>query len=84
MPTSRNYRTHRHSPYDARYNELTRVNASHFLVIDFSDGGGERFAVATPRFREIAQRTLSLPFIHPGGIFKRRGEHLHDAGRQLV
>jgi hypothetical protein len=28
--------------------------------------------------------SLSLPFIHPGGIFKQRGEHLHDAGRQLV
>jgi len=28
--------------------------------------------------------TLCLPFIHPGGIFKRSGEHIHDAGRQLV
>jgi hypothetical protein len=51
-------------------------------VADFLDHGDLTITGPLCDFRY--KRWVSLPFIHPGGIFKRRGEHLHDAGRQLV
>ena len=52
-------------------------------------GRPDRFGIAMRgqnlrEFRGDMGKVVSLPFIHPGGIFKRRGEHIHDAGRQLV